>query len=222
MWWIRRSSSRLIAYYRKKGIKIGQNTYLRPKTCNIDITRPSLVTIGDNCYMNENFTLLTHDWVSRVFIYSGRSFVNSSGKVIIGNNVSFGQNVIVLKGVRIGDNCFIGAGSIVTKDIPSNSIAVGCPCKVIMSLEDFYQKRIKQCEKEAIEYAQSIVERYNRKPVPADFKEEFHLFVDGKMVYNYPEIPIKFQCGPLFENYQKEHKAKYSNFEEFLKAAGIL
>lgn len=117
--------------------------YIDPKTSVIDISRPSLVTIGNNCYMNRNFTLLTHDWVTNVFIHAGLNFINSSGKITIGNNVSFGQNVMVLKGVTIGDNVFIGAGSIVTKDIPSNCIAVGCPCKAIMTLQEYYNKRIK-------------------------------------------------------------------------------
>ena len=54
--------------------------------------------------MNVGFTLLTHDWVTKVFIQSGREFLPSSGRVTIGNNVSFGQNVMILKGVSIGDN----------------------------------------------------------------------------------------------------------------------
>ena len=57
------SSERYCNWLRNKGIVIG-GTKLRPKTTRIDITRPSLVTIGNNCYMNENFTLLTHDWVT--------------------------------------------------------------------------------------------------------------------------------------------------------------
>lgn len=215
------SSSRLIAYYRSLGIQIGEGTYLRPKTCEIDTSRPSLVSIGRNCYMNEHFTLLTHDWVTRVFIYSARDFINSSGKVSIGNNVSFGEYVTVLKGVTIGDNCFIGACSVVNKDIPSNSIAVGIPCRVIMTLDDYYQKRKQKCESEAFEFARSIQERFGRKPVPADFREEFPFFVDGDDVAKYPEIPIQAQCGPAFDRYIKEHKAPYRSFDEFLKAAGI-
>ena len=54
-----------------------------------------------------------------------------SSPIKIGNNVWLGANVIVLPNVTIGDNVVIGAGSIVVKDIPSNSIAVGNPCKVI-------------------------------------------------------------------------------------------
>ena len=52
----------------------------------------------------------------------------------IGNNVWIGGNVIVLPGVNIGDNVVIGAGSVVNKDIPSNSMAVGIPCKVIKKI----------------------------------------------------------------------------------------
>lgn len=54
----------------------------------------------------------------------------------VGNNVWFGGNVTVLAGVTIGDNTVIGAGSVVTKDIPSNVIAVGNPCKIISKIEN--------------------------------------------------------------------------------------
>lgn len=219
MLYYKSSSDRYIAYLRSKGIHIGTGTMLRPKTIEIDLTRPSLVTIGNDCYMNENFTLLTHDWVTRVFLYSGLDFIPSSGRVKIGNNVSFGQNVMVLKGVSIGDNSFVGAGSIVTKDIPSNSIAVGIPCRVIMSLEDYYRKRIAVCESEAMDYARSIKERFQRNPAPADFYEEFPLFVDGNDVDKYPEIPIRKQLGPAYERYVNSHKAKYKSFEDFIEAA---
>lgn len=215
------SSKRFVKYLQKKGIYVGEGTVFQPKTTMIDVSRPSLVTIGSNCYMNEHFTLLTHDWVTNVFLNSGRQFINSSGHIIIGNNVSFGQNVTILKGVTIGDNCFIGAGSIVNKDIPANSIAVGSPCKVIMSLDEYYQRRLGKSEAEALEYARSIQERFHRRPRPADFWEEFIWFVSGDEIERYPEIPIKRQLGPSYETYRTTHKAKYKDFNEFLTAAGI-
>ena len=58
----------------------------------------------------------------------------NSAPIRIGNNVFIGDNVTVLKGVSIGDNSVIGSGSIVTKSIPSNSIAAGNPAKVIREL----------------------------------------------------------------------------------------
>ena len=150
-------------------------------------------------------------------------FLPSSGRITIGNNVAFGQNVMILKGVTIGDNCFIGAGSIVTKDIPSNSIAVGIPCKVICTLEEFHKKRQSKCIDEALDYARSIKERFGRKPLTTDFWEEFPLFVDGDKINDYPELAviIKNQLGPTYEDYVTHHKATYNRFEEFLCAADI-
>ena len=167
------SSERFSKYIRKKGVLIGENTSFRARTTNIDLTRPSLISIGKDCYFNEHFTILTHDYVSKVFKQCGMEFLPSSGKVVIGNNVSTGTNVTILKGVTIGNNVFIGANSVVTKDIPSNTIAAGVPCRAIMSLEDYYIKRQSQCVNESLEYARSIKERFNRKPVLSDFREEF-------------------------------------------------
>ena len=148
-------------------------------------------------------------------------FLPSSGRVTIGNNVRFGQRCTVLKGVTIGDNCFIGAGSIVTKNIPANSIAVGIPCKVVCTLEEFHKKREQACVAEAWDYAKSIQERYLRRPVVTDFWEEFPLFIDGDKIDQYPEMKdiIKRQLGPMFESYVKSHKAPFKDFEDFLNAA---
>ena len=74
---------------------------------------------------------------------------------------------------------------------------------------------------EALDYAKSIQERYNRRPVVEDFWEEFPLFVSGNDVDKYPTLPLKKQLGPMFQSYVSTHKARYSSFDEFLQAAGI-
>ena len=127
------SSERYVKYLRSVGIKIGEGVIFRsPRNTRIDTTRPSLVSIGSNVDINTYFQILTHDYATKVFTNMYGDFVNSSGKVVIGNNIYFGTNVTVLKGVTIGDNCVIGAGSIVTKSIPANSVATGVPCRVIL------------------------------------------------------------------------------------------
>jgi len=65
------------------------------------------------------------------------------------------------------------------------------------------------------------VNRYHRRPVPEDFTESFVWFVDGKDIDKYPNIPIKYQLGAAYDNYKANHVAKFSSFDEFLKAAGI-
>jgi acetyltransferase-like isoleucine patch superfamily enzyme len=220
--WARTNPNRYISFLKKKGIKIGAGCkfYSGLSTVSIDITRPSLVEIGDNVLFNKNFKLVTHDYASKVFIHKYNDFVNSSGKIKIGNNVSFGMDCTVLKGVTIGDNCFIGVGSIVTHDIPSDSIAIGSPAKIVCSLDDYYKKRKSLCVAEAFEYARSIKERFNRIPVINDFWEEFPLFLNGDE--NCSALPIKKQLGPAYEHFIKYHKATFAGFDDFLKQAGLI
>lgn len=146
------SSDRYIAFLRSKEITIGENCIIRfPRSTFIDLTRPHLISIGNRVDMNINFKIYTHDWASHVFIGKYNQMVNSSGSVTIGNNIYFGADCTVLKGVSIGDNCIIGAGSVVTKSIPPNSVAVGNPCKVIYSLDEYFAKRLKEAPLEAKE-----------------------------------------------------------------------
>lgn len=218
------SPRHLIRYLRKKGAIIGENIVFMDLflSKDIDLTRPTLIEIGDNVFFNDNFRLITHDYISRVFLYCYNDFLPSSGRVKIGSNVSFGINCTVLKGVTIGDNCFIAAGSIVTKDIPAGSVAAGIPAKVICTMDEYYEKRKQQCELEAIEYARSIKERLGRVPELSDFWEEFVLCTDSE---NMTEETKGFIAGQLQDKapvWLKNHKAKYKGLNEFLKAAGVL
>jgi len=219
--WARTSPERYIKFLREQGIKIGENIWVTPavKTLNIDVTRPSLIEIGDYVRLNKNLTILTHDGGYYVLRNKYKEFIPQSGRVKIGSNVYFGRNCTVFKGVTIGDNCIIGFGSIVTKSIPSNSVAAGAPARVVSSLEEYYEKRKVKCIEEALDYARSIEERFNRRPVIEDFWEEFPLFLNGTDECN--KLPIRQQLGPAYEVYKKEHKATFNGFDEFLKQAGI-
>lgn len=174
---IRTNSTKYIEYLRKKGIEVGYGNEIQ-WNCNIDETRPSLVTIGDYNFFSTGFTLLTHDWVTTLFRYKYHELLPSSGRVTIGNNNYFGQKVTILKGVTIGDNCVIGLGSIVTHDIPSNSVAVGSPARVIGNTDEYFEKRKHKCIEESLEYVRAFEERNHRRPELKDLWEEFPLFVD--------------------------------------------
>ena len=216
--WNKRNSEVFIRSLRGKGIRIGNNcVFRRPATARIDVSRPSLITIGDKVDMNMYFQILIHDWACSVFRNRYSDFVNSSGAVHIGNNIYFGTNVCVLKGVSIGDNCVIGAYSLVTHDIPSNSVAAGVPCKVISSLDKYFEKRKSCALEEAVEYVNSIRERFGRDPSLSEMKEEFVYFVDAENISAYSEIPIKYQLGSEFEGWLLNHHRMFDGFEEFLK-----
>ena len=100
------------------------------------------IIIGDNC-MIASFVMIS-DVNHSIDLCKG-SYISQglvAKEVIIGNNVWIGQNSIILSGVSIGDNCVIGAGAVVTKSIPPNSLAVGNPAKVIKEYDFFKQKWI--------------------------------------------------------------------------------
>ncbi len=88
------------------------------------------VTIGDGCFIGHNavFATLNHDLDP-----SRRSDLHPA-PIVVGNNVWIGANVTILPGVTIGDNSVIGAGSLVTKDVPADVIAVGSPAKGIRAV----------------------------------------------------------------------------------------
>ena len=110
------------------------------------------IEIGENFYANHNLIILDGNKVkfgNNVFIAPNCSFYTAghpldverrnqgleyAKPIEVGNNVWIGGNVVVLPGVKIGDNVVIGAGSIVTKDIPENVIAVGNPCRIIKKI----------------------------------------------------------------------------------------
>lgn len=221
--WARTSPKRYINFLKKKGCKLGDNLWVTPAvdTLHIDVTRPSLVEIGNNVRLNMNFTLITHDGGFYVPLNLYHEFIPQSGKVKIGNNVYFGRNCSVFKGVTIGDNCIIGFGSVVTKDIPANSVAVGAPAKVVGTVEDYYSKRKKKCVDEALAYAKSIQDRFHRRPKLEEFWEEFPLFVDKENIDQYPSLPYKHQLGDSFDYWLKNHEKTFDGFDAFLKAAGV-
>ena len=95
------------------------------------MTRPYLISIGNNVDMNRFFQIWTHDWASSVFIHKYGQMINSSGKVIIGNNIYFGANVTVLKGVTVSDGSILGNCSLINKNIDVNQLVTSNITQVV-------------------------------------------------------------------------------------------
>ena len=95
-----------------------------------------LVKIGDDTMLGANVTIADTDFHSLYPVYRSEHLHPTVGvaEVRIGKRVFIGTNAIVLRGVNVGDNSVIGAGSIVTTSIPENCIAAGNPCRVIREL----------------------------------------------------------------------------------------
>ena len=118
-------------------IEVGDNFFANYNLVILDVGK---VRIGDNAQIAPNVALYTAG--HPVHPDSRNTGYEYGIGITIGNNVWLGGNVCVLPGVTIGDNAVIGAGSVVTRDVPANCIAAGNPCRVIRSIteadRDFY------------------------------------------------------------------------------------
>ena len=99
---------------------IGRNTGVNRKVKLDKNIYPEGIHIGDNCNILGGAIILSHD-----------ACRNLKADTYIGNNVIVGINSIILPGVKVGDHVVIGAGSVVTKDVPDHCVVAGNPAKVI-------------------------------------------------------------------------------------------
>lgn len=102
-------------------------------------TEPWLITIGDNVHITNGARFITHDGGTLIFRKDVPD-LEITKPITIGNDVYFGNNVMVMPGCKIGNKVVIGAGAVVTKDIPENSVAVGVPARVIKTADEYFEK----------------------------------------------------------------------------------
>lgn len=142
--------------------EIGENCYIEPP---LHANWGKYTHFGNNVYANFNLTLVddTDIFVGDNVMFGPNVIIATAGHPVdpplrekvapfnipvrIGKNVWIGAGAIVLPGVTIGDHSVIGAGSVVTKDIPPNVVAVGNPCRVLREINDrdkeYYYKDLK-------------------------------------------------------------------------------
>lgn len=126
---------------RRMGVKVGE----RCRLLTIEFgDEPWLIQIGDKVTITAGVKFLTHDG-STWLIEDGRGRRHHYARIEIGNEVFIGANTILLPGVRIGDRCIIGAGSVVTKTVPSGSVVAGNPARVIGSYQEYRARVLDGC-----------------------------------------------------------------------------
>lgn len=120
-------------------IEVGDNFFANNQCTILDSGK---VSIGDNVMFAPNVSLYT---VGHPLHYQQRNQGYEQAKaIIIKDNVWIGGSCVILGGVTIGENSVIGAGSVVTKSIPANSLAFGNPCRVIREINDQDRKQYQQ------------------------------------------------------------------------------
>jgi maltose O-acetyltransferase len=120
----------------RRGLNVGKNVYITDSV-KIDHEFCWLVTIGDDSVLAHNVVILCHDASA-----ANLTGIHKIGKVVIGCRTFLGAGTIVLPGVKIGNDVIVGAGSVVTHDIPDNSVVVGNPARVIESISSFVEKYV--------------------------------------------------------------------------------
>ena len=126
-----------IKYAKLVGVNVGKNPHFYGPTSWG--TEPWLITIGDNVHITGNCKFINHDGGTLIF-RDEIPDLEITKPIIVGNNVYIGEETMILPGVHIGNNVVIGARSVVTKDIPDNSVAAGVPCKVIKTTDEYLEK----------------------------------------------------------------------------------
>lgn len=118
-------------YAKWKGVKVGVGC----RILSVEFAEPRLISIGDNVTISVRVAMLTHDGAAWLFRDDkGRRF--DYRRIEVGNNCFIGSDCIILPGVRLGDNVIVGAGSVVTKSIPSGWVVGGNPAKFICEYVD--------------------------------------------------------------------------------------
>lgn len=212
-----------VDYLQEKGLKIGAGTYFfDPCNTIVDIQRPWALSIGEYCKIASGAVILAHDYSRSVLRKKFNDILCEFNETIIGDNVFIGINSIILMGTKIGSNCIVGAGSVVSGSFPNDVVIAGNPAKIICSLEYFYEKRKAKQIAEAKNWVKTFYRRYGRVPKPCELSAFFYLFLprevnsldDNNIWYkwngdNHDEILNSFLSSqPL-----------YSSYEDFIKDA---
>ncbi|MCC6126719.1 MAG: acyltransferase [Pirellulales bacterium] len=127
-----------LGYARKIGVRMGENVHFYGMPAGMFGTEPWLITIGNNVHITAGCAFVTHDG-GTLILRQEVPDLEWTAPIAIGNDVYLGVRTLILPGVTIGNRCIIGAGSVVTKSIPDNSVAAGVPARVIKSTDEYLE-----------------------------------------------------------------------------------
>lgn len=129
-----------VKYARSIGVNVGERTSLMTWRFG---SEPWLINIGDHVRITSNVRFITHDGGSWVFRENEKyKDVKKFGKIDIKDNCFIGNNVVLMPDITVGPNSVVGAGAVVTKDVPPGTVVAGVPAKVIMTVEEYAEKSL--------------------------------------------------------------------------------
>ena len=217
------SSEAFLNFLSKKGVSVGSNCIIySPNNTNIDIQRPEMLHIGNFCRITRGVTILCHDYSMSVARRKFHSFVGTAAETYIGDNVFIGMNATILMGTRIGNNCIVGAGAVVSGDFKDDSVIAGNPAKVICSIDGYYKKHLDRQYDSAKAYFFKLYENKKRIPTVEEMGNAFawmYLPRNKEAVEKYNRF---FRLGG--ESYEDVvddflcSKGMFESYDDFVKA----
>lgn len=126
-------------YAKAIGVNMRGNVRIYGSSYEMFSTEPWLITLGNNVHIVGGTVFIPHDG-GTLILRDKVPDLELTGPITIGDNVYIGSRCIIMLGVNIGSNVIIGAGSIVTKNIPDNSVSVGIPARVIKTIDEYLEK----------------------------------------------------------------------------------
>ena len=130
-------------YYKRQGLQIEDDCSLISMPAFG--TEPYLISIGHHVTITDDVTFITHDGGTRVFRNQPEyRYVIRYGRITIHDNCFIGIGTTIMPGVTIGPNAVVGACSLIAKDVPPNTVVAGNPARVLMSLEEYANKCLRE------------------------------------------------------------------------------
>ena len=125
---------------RQQGAKVGDRCRIHTTSLG---SEPYLVSIGEETLIAPGVAFITHDagtWVFR----QEHPLAGRFGRITIGSRVYVGLDSMLLPGITIGDRAIVGAGSVVTRDVPPGTVVAGVPARIIGTTDDYMRKTLKE------------------------------------------------------------------------------
>lgn len=126
-------------YARKRGVKLLGKAYFYDLKIGTFGSEPWLITLGNNVHITSGCRFITHDGGTLILRHL-QPDLELTFPIIIEDNVYIGVNAVIMPGVTIGKNSIIAAGSIITKDVPENSVVGGVPARIIKTTDEYLEK----------------------------------------------------------------------------------
>jgi len=127
-------SNWIVRWQRKRGVKIGKNCHISPYVL-MDLIYPELIEIEDNVTIGSNSMIFAHVNPTANKFLKKHGYPRTVKSVVIKRGAVISVGCIIIAGVTIGENAIVGAGSVVTNDIPDYCVAVGNPARVVKKIE---------------------------------------------------------------------------------------